>query len=271
MNPQVRFAMIFYVITLGFAIGVRLLVPFVAESSALLTMLTPALATVIMLITLDPATDWRRALVDLGMTRLGLKAWPLAILGPTAILFAGLIVLVGLGYTAITGLTGSASIGSMALNLLAGLAVGTALAFFEEIGWRGYMLPRMAAIGAVPAMLALGFLQGVWHLPLLLTTEYYHSTGNPWIVAPMFLVTLTLAGVFFGFLRVWSGSIWPVALAHTAVNFSWNISAELSETQSPIVLEYIGGESGAVMIIGLAIADLLLLRALANRQFTRGA
>ena len=34
----------------------------------------------------------------------------------------------------------------------------------------------------------------------------------------MVMVTLTLAGVWYGWLRLWSGSIWPVTLAHSAFN-----------------------------------------------------
>ena len=73
-----------------------------------------------------------------------------------------------------------------ALDILAGFVVGTALALLEEVGWRGYMLPRVKGIGILGAMLIVGFLHGVWHLPLLLTTGSYHSSGNPWIVAVLF-------------------------------------------------------------------------------------
>ena len=41
---------------------------------------------------------------------------------------------------------------------------------------------------------------------------------NRWIVVPMVMVTLTLAGVWYGWLRLWSGSIWPVSLSHSAFN-----------------------------------------------------
>jgi membrane protease YdiL (CAAX protease family) len=114
----------------------------------------------------------------------------------------------------------------------------------------------------VAAMLIVGFLHGLWHLPLLLTTDLYHASGDPWIVAPLFLVTLTLAGVFYGYLRVTTGSIWPVAGAHAAVNIAWGISTEVSQTRS--ALEYIGGESGLLMICGLLAADAVLIQKLRN-------
>jgi len=51
-----------------------------------------------------------------------------------------------------------------------------------------------------------------------LLTPYYHSTGNPLIVVPLFLATLTLTGVVYGELRLMTGSVWPATLAHGAGN-----------------------------------------------------
>ena len=246
---------------------VRLAVPVLGEASALVTMLTPAATVAVMLTLVSPEGGWRRVLPDLGLTSAGLKGWPLAIGAPVVIQLCALALLVSLGLTALVRPEATAPIALVVAMLLADLFVGTAFAICEEVGWRGYMLPRMLGMGLVPAMLAVGFLHGVWHLPLLLTTDYYHATGNPWIVAPLFLVTLTLAGVFYGFLRVWTGSVWPVAIAHAAVNTAWALSSEVSATQSPVVLEYIGGESGLVMICGLLIADLILIRVI--RRSTR--
>ncbi len=264
-----RIALIFYMIALGLAVLVRLAVPVLGLASNVVTMLTPAAAAVIMLTLVSPEGDWRKAVSDLGLTSAGLKGWPLAIGGPVLIQVCALVILVSLGLTTLVRPEMLGPIAFIVAMLIANLIAGTVFALTEEVGWRGYMLPRMRGIGLVPAMLAVGFLHGVWHLPLLLTTDYYHSTGNPWIVTPLFLVTLTLAGVFYGFLRVWTGSIWPVAIAHSAVNISWGLSREVSATQSPAVLEYIGGESGLVMITGLLIADLFLIRLMARSSHSR--
>ena len=147
----------------------------------------------------------------------------------------------------------------IALNLAVSLAMGVVLAFTEEVGWRGYMLPRLAAIGLVPAMLVVGLAQGIWHLPLMLLTPYYHSGGNPMIVVPFFLITLTLAGIFYGYLRIWTGSVWPVAIAHAVYNFFWNVGSEFVAPNSPETMEYIGGESGILVIAGLIIACLVII------------
>jgi membrane protease YdiL (CAAX protease family) len=260
-----RNALTFYSITLALAVAVRLAVPVVGEASLALTMLTPAMAVAVMLAAVSPEGSLRDAARSLGLTTAGLKGWPLAIAGPALIQAAGLAILVAAGLTALAAPEIRGSVPAIALNIMAGFVIGTAFALAEEVGWRGYMLPRLLGWGVVPAMLIVGFLHGVWHLPLMLTTGYYHPSGNPWIVVPLFLVTLTLAGVFFGFLRVWTGSVWPVAIAHAAANTAWGIAAELAHTKSPIVLEYVGGESGAVVIGGLLIVDLVLIGKLRRR------
>jgi membrane protease YdiL (CAAX protease family) len=260
VGKGLRKALVFYAIALSLAVLVRVAAPVLGEASAVVTMLTPAVAVAIMLTLVAPEGGWRKVLPDLGLTSAGVKGWPLAIGGPVLIQLCSLVLLLSLGLTALVRPEVTAPAAQIAVKVLSGLVVGTVFAMCEEVGWRGYMLPRMLGMGLVPAMLAVGFLHGVWHLPLLLTTDYYHATGNPWIVAPLFLLTMTLAGVFYGFLRVWTGSVWPVAIAHSAVNMAWALSSEVSATQSPVVLEYIGGESGLVMICGLLIADVILIR-----------
>lgn len=262
-----RQAFTFYVITFALALLVRLAVPIVGEASAVLTMLTPAIAVAIMLGIVAPQGSLRAALNSLGLTTAGFKGWPLAIAGPALINAAGLAILVAAGLTAIAVPATQGPGWSIAFDVLAGFAIGTAFGLAEEVGWRGYMLPQLRRFGALAAMLIVGFLHGVWHLPIMLTTGYYHSTGNPWIIAPLFLVTLTLAGIFYGFLRMWTRSIWPVAIAHAAANAAWNFTSQLSQTKSPAVLEYIGGESGLIMITGLLLIDLLLIAIMCRSSF----
>ena len=101
----------------------------------------------------------------------------------------------------------------------------------------------------------------------MLTTDYYHNAGNPLLVVPLFLITLTLAGVFYGFLRIWTGSVWPVAIAHAAANMAWEIMTEMTQTKSALVLEYIGGESGVIMIGGLLIFSYIFIRYMKSESF----
>jgi uncharacterized protein len=264
-------AFVFYGITLGLAVLVRLAVPVIGEASLPVTMLTPAVAAVLMLTFVAPEGGFRHSVASLGLTKAGLKGWPLAIGGPALIHGAGLALLSAAGLTALSAPEISSSVPLLVLDVLAGFLIGAAFALCEEVGWRGYLLPRMRGFSPFSAMLIVGFLHGVWHMPILLTTDYYHSTGNPWLVAPLFLITLTLAGIFYGFLRTWTGSVWPVAIAHAAANTAWNISSQVSQTKSPAVLEYVGGESGVIMIAGLFLINIVLVRVMRSGNLANSA
>ena len=270
LTPDLRRASIFYFITLGLAVALALMAPKFGEIVLLLTMATPTVAALLMLFWIAPETGWRGVPGLLGLNRAGLKGWPVAIGVPAAIHLAGFAVLglTGLALFALPAAGGS--LPQAMVKFIIGLGISTILALFEEVGWRGYMLPRVIGIGVVPAMLLVGLLHGVWHLPLLLGTDYYHSTGNPWLVAPLFLVTLTLAGVIYGFLRIWTGSVWPVAIAHAAANNAWEVMNNVTQTKSPVVQEYVGGESGLIMIAGLAIFAIVVIRFMRRDGFVAG-
>src|SRR6185369_5199491 len=53
------------------------------------------------------------------------------------------------------------------LVMLLAIPLSTPLQIGEEVGWRGYALPRLGAgIGFGPAALVLGIVWACWHLPL---------------------------------------------------------------------------------------------------------
>lgn len=269
-SPDLRNAAIFYLLTLGMAVGLAVAAPAVGEAVPVLTMLTPTLAALVMLFWVAPVAGWRRVPGLLGLDRAGLKGWPLAIGAPVLIHLIGVTVLglTGLALFALPEAQGSLAV--TGLKLIIGLGISTLLALFEEIGWRGYLLPRMLGIGVVPAVLVVGFLHGLWHLPLMLGTGYYHSTGNPWAVVPLFLLTLTLAGVFYGFLRIWTGSVWPVAIAHAATNGIWAAVDGATVTRTPLAQEYLGGESGVIVIAALVVLAIVLIRYMRRAGYVAG-
>ncbi|MGI5214666.1 lysostaphin resistance A-like protein [Plantactinospora sp. CA-290183] len=85
------------------------------------------------------------------------------------------------------------------------------LAFCEEWGWRGFLLPRLRPIGAWPALVLSGLIWGVWHLP-----GYVGPDRRPGLVP--FLVFCVLLGILFGWLRLTTRSVWPSTVAHAANN-----------------------------------------------------
>jgi membrane protease YdiL (CAAX protease family) len=157
---------------------------------------------------------------------------------------------------------------SILVNFAISMVLGTVLVLGEEIGWRGFLLPRLQTL--LPkrkAALATGLLHGLFHLPIILLTTTYDAEGSRYIVAPTVVVVIALAGVFYAWLRDRSNSIWPVAIAHNAANTMFDLGAAAVVTGSPVAMAYTAGESGiATLAVVAGLAVLLLTRASVWRE-----
>src|SRR5712692_4315199 len=86
----------------------------------------------------------------------------------------------------------------------------------EEIGWRGYALPRLSdRFGLAPASVILGIIWASWHLPLFFFPES-DIVGQSF---PLYLLQATALSVALAWLY-WrtQGSLLLVMLLHAAVN-----------------------------------------------------
>ena len=147
-----------------------------------------------------------------------------------------------------------------AVNLLTTLATMAVIFLGEEIGWRGYMLPRVQQLtGRRRAALATGFAHGCFHLPLILIATTYDPFGHRWIVAPMVVATLTVGGVFYAYLWDRTHSVWPVSLAHGAVNTAFGLGAAAVVAGSQTDLAYVADESGVATFLAVAVVGGVLL------------
>jgi uncharacterized protein len=86
----------------------------------------------------------------------------------------------------------------------------------EELGWRGFLLPRLRArIGATGGAIAMGLLWASWHVPAFYTPGMPHRFMPMW---PM-LTLIALFGVFLGGLFYRAGdSVLPTMAAHISLN-----------------------------------------------------
>lgn len=128
--------------------------------------------------------------------------------------------------------------------------------FGEELGWRGYLLPRLLPLGVWPALLVSGLIHGLWHSPQLLIQFTSGSFSLAQVLS--FLVFCLVIGVLLGWLRLASGSVWPAVIAHAANNsFALTGFLLLADTDSPThPLLYSGGAGG---VIGMALIVVFLL------------
>src|SRR3954470_21294259 len=199
LRPTTK-ATIFYALAFGMALLVALFAQGLGEKIALASMFTSLAAVLLMLLVITPDGYTRAGWQILGLNHLGLRSWGWAVGGPILAMSItyGIVWSTNLGHPEWLSLQVLLTPDG-ASNFLVSFAIGFVACLAEEIGWRGYLLPNLLGIGRVRAMLLTGFLHGVWHLPLMLLSPYYHAEGNRWIVVTLFVLTLTAAGLFYGY------------------------------------------------------------------------
>ena len=112
-----------------------------------------------------------------------------------------------------------ASFGLM-IPMLATLGVigSVANALGEEIGWRGFLLPRLVGqFGFTFGCVVSGVIWAAWHYPGLLWADYNAGT-NPGYALACFTVMVVALAFVMGWLRLKSGSLWPCAMLHASHN-----------------------------------------------------
>lgn len=108
-------------------------------------------------------------------------------------------------------------ISQTALAFTIAIPINMLFTFGEEFGWRGYLLPRLAPLGGLPAAILVGLVWGFWHAPLIVL-DGYNYPGYPWLGVLMMMLFCVLLSIIFAWLRFRSGSVWPSTLAHAALN-----------------------------------------------------
>jgi membrane protease YdiL (CAAX protease family) len=100
--------------------------------------------------------------------------------------------------------------------MLAALTISTWVQAGEEVGWRGYALPRLSSrFGLGPASIILGIIWAAWHLPLF----FFPASDTLGQSFPLYVLQVTAISVAMAWLY-WrtGGSLLLVMLFHAAVN-----------------------------------------------------
>ena len=252
-------AAIFSVLVLCMSVGTALLIRFLGLSPGpgmwSLWSITPTVATLIMLLVVTREGYSKEGWKSLGLHRLGLNVWWIAF---------GATLLITVAASAIVWATPLASfvvpedgIIDPILSFL--IFFGMSVVWFalaEEIGMRGYLQPRLMSLGRAPALLVVGLVFATWHMPLIfLAPGIDFPTGNLLLFFPLFYGTFVAASFFFGYLRVYTGSLWPASIAHAVHNAAWNVLGAVTLiTAAPVLVNvYLVGDFGLLILIGTAI------------------
>jgi membrane protease YdiL (CAAX protease family) len=173
----------FMAIALGLALAIALTFPQTSALAPLVSIPIPLIATAIVITLATPPGQRRKAWAGLGLGRLGLRGMLPAIALPGAIAFASFAVAAAMG---VVRFSAGAVTPALGIDFLFVLVVFSVVFLGEEIGWRGFLLPRLAeALPLRHSALLTGLLHGVFHLPLYLLSSSYMTAGSRWIVAKL--------------------------------------------------------------------------------------
>jgi membrane protease YdiL (CAAX protease family) len=159
----------------------------------------------------------RRLLGRIVLWRVGFSWYLFALIGIPAVMALGTIIVPG----------GVASFGSLGLGyVLTYLAIFPLIIvlggpLFEEVGWRGFALPRLQpAYGPLVGTLILGLLWALWHLPQFLIPSWAEASGGSGFLA---IVKFVFIAVAFAIVTTWvfnntNGSVLLAVLVHASID-----------------------------------------------------
>jgi membrane protease YdiL (CAAX protease family) len=137
------------------------------------------------------------------------------------------------------GLPREALLGALPVIFLVNIFLGGPLA--EDIGWRGYILPKMRErMSALNASLIIGVVWAFWHLPYFIFPAWQGAVGN----VPFFwFALLTMSwSVLFAWVYVNTDSILMPVLFHAAINTTLGTLGVLGQSNGelmPLILNTI--------------------------------
>jgi len=257
-NPK-RDIVAYLAIAYSLALTVALALPD-AHINLLLSVAVPTITVGILTFTLHKKGQRRSVWHTIGLARAGWKAWPAAIALPFVLVAGAYGTALAIGAGRLDVHLGDAT-PDWAINLLIGLVIGTVIIVGEEIGWRGYLLPRFQQLTSKRrAAVVTGFAHGCFHLPLILLATTYDTGSAKWFAAPMAVAVITAGGVFYAWIWDRCHTVWPVAIAHNVVNTVFDLGAAGVVATAGWNMAYVAGETGVATLGVCVVAAVVLLK-----------
>jgi len=91
----------------------------------------------------------------------------------------------------------------------------------EELGWRGYLLPRLRVVFTDRvALIITGVIWGLWHTPVIVMGHNYGTEyiGYPWLGILGMTIFCVVLGIIEGYITIKLESAFPAAMIHSTVN-----------------------------------------------------
>lgn len=121
------------------------------------------------------------------------------------------------------------NLGEFLKTTLAALPIFFFFAIFEEVGWRGYLAPKLASLKLNPYLgyAITAVVWATWHLPYIRELTWVYSSEDLLTFLPRFYLTCFALSILYGEIRWITATFWPAVLMHAVGNsFGHPLSAE---------------------------------------------
>lgn len=106
---------------------------------------------------------------------------------------------------------------TLALNVPIGIVLNTVvITLNEELGWRGFLQPKLAGLGFWPMSILIGAVWGIWHAPVVLMGHNYPGLG--WSGVALMTGWTILVTPYLSLARERSGHVLPAGAFHGSIN-----------------------------------------------------
>jgi membrane protease YdiL (CAAX protease family) len=145
-------------------------------------------------------------------------------------------------------------------GLLSKMFLGFLLTFIlvlgEEIGWSGFLTPKLSKVSSVPVTsLIVGGYWAIWHYPAIIGNFYGYGTPL-WIALPGFTLVVIGSSFLRTVLRLKSGSLWVGVILHASDNvYLMGIFHDITVKKEYI--DYLISETGMFMGIVYIIVAII--------------
>jgi membrane protease YdiL (CAAX protease family) len=246
-HPIITFFVLTYVLTWAIECPLVFLTDSVTATQGLVLVIlasnVPSVVAIVLTAIVFGRGPLRKLLGRLLIWRTNPLWYLVVILGPV-VLTGGVVLLNALmgGPALSLGMPLLGVLSMLAFSIVPGSALG------EEIGWRGYALPRLQSrMSALGASLIIGPIWALWHLPLWLTGT---PGRTPTLYAAFVISVIALSVILTWVYNSTGGSLLMVVLLHATYNLPITLSIdELGGRATMPVLLYFGLTVVAAIVV----------------------
>lgn len=128
----------------------------------------------------------------------------------------------------------------------------------EELGWRGYLFPRLKTVMNRPAAyIVSGIIWGVWHTPAIIDGLNFGKdyAGYPFVGILLMCLFCICTGIIFTWLTEKTNSVYPAAFAHAVNNNVAPLITTITIDGDTDLVHFAVGIAGVFVVALLCIAE----------------